>query len=750
VNAALLLLVVCTTTYAARVAFDLGGHLLSVSTDNWLDDAIIGASSLLCLWRATIWEDRRAWAAIGIALGIYFLGETYWNGFLANVANPPYPSWADAGYLGYYPPLYVGVMLLIRSRAPHFTVSAWLDGLLGALALASVAASVLFDPLVASTHGSAAKVATNLAYPTFDLLLLALVAGGFVLMGRRAGKTWLLLGLGLLIAGVGDSVYLYQVARGTYLEGSWITATWPTSTAIIALAAWTRNPRIARSSQRDDHSWTPHLLSGLFALMTLGVLVVDALQGIPAVAHVLVILAIIVLFARLFLAGRDRTLLAQSIVEARTDELTGLPNRRRLYEATDQALTASHQLALLLLDLDRFKELNDTLGHNAGDELLRQVAARLGSALPAHGLLARIGGDEFVVLLGDAPEESTALSTAHAMQRALEDPFQLEGLLIPVRASIGIALASDHAQTRSELLRCADVAMYRAKSQQSGIESYMAEGDGHTRGQLQLVSELRQAIADGQLVLHYQPKLSVGAGRFAGVEALVRWQHPRLGLLAPAEFLPLAEREGLMRSLTLEVLDQALAQQRAWRLSGNVVPVAVNIAPASLLDTRLPDEINALMQRYDTRPDQLELEITEDTLMRDPERALQVIARISELGIGFSLDDFGTGYSSLAQLRRLPVNTLKIDRSFIMNMSDNEEDANIVRSTIELGHSLNLSVVAEGVEDPADLRKLEQYGCDVVQGFHLGRPIPPEQVPGWLSRHRPAEDQAMSQNRAVG
>jgi diguanylate cyclase len=739
VNTALLAVIVCAALYTVHVTLGLDDHLLTASWDDWLEDGIIGFSSLLCLWRARVWGDRRAWGAIGLALGVYFLGETYWDGFLANVANPPYPSWADAGYLGYYPPLYVGVMLLVRARVPRFSLATWLDGLLGALALASVAASVLFDPLVASTHGGAAEIATNLAYPTFDVLLLALVAGGFVLMGRRAGRSWLLLGLGLLIAGIGDSIYLYQVAKGAFVEGGWVTATWPCSTVIIAVAAWTPSP--SAKTGEHEHLWSPLLLSGVFALMTLGVLVVDTIQGIPPVAHVLVILAIVVLFLRLFLAGRERTLLAKTTIEARTDELTGLPNRRRLYEDADEALGGEHRSALLLLDLDRFKELNDTLGHNAGDELLRQVATRLNAALPAHALLARIGGDEFVMLLRNLATSMAALDAARALQRALEEPFELEGLQIPVRASIGVALAPEHAATRSDLLRCADVAMYRAKSQQTGVESYLAEGDSHTRGHLQLVGELRHALGTGQLVLHYQPKLSVDASRFAGVEALVRWQHPRLGLLAPAEFLPLAEQEGLMRALTLEVLDQALAQQRAWGRAGHAVPVAVNIAPASLLDTRLPQELEALMRRYDTPPDQLELEITEDTLMRDPERALRVIARISELGVGFSLDDFGTGYSSLAQLRRMPVHTLKIDQSFIMNMTDSEEDANIVRSTIELGHSLNLAVVAEGVEDPAHLHQLERYGCDIAQGFHLSRPIPPEQIPGWLEQHLPAVQQ---------
>ncbi|MFI4978142.1 MAG: putative bifunctional diguanylate cyclase/phosphodiesterase [Solirubrobacterales bacterium] len=745
-SAVLVLLLAGVVAYMVHVTLGLGGHYHEDLWNNWLYLAVMGVSSLLCFWRSRVGGDRRAWAWIGLGLGMMFLGETYYAIFLQNLANPPSPSWADAGSLCAYPPLYLGVMLIIRGRVQNFPASTWLEGLVGALAVASVAASELFDPLVLSTHGSFAKVAVNLAYPTFDVVLLALVAGGFVLMGRDAGRTWLLLGLGLLINGVGDSIYLYQVATETYVENSWIDSTWPVATTVVALAAWTRSRGVKESLDKNYGVWAEHLFTGFFALMVLGVLVVDATRGIPMVAHVLVILAIVALFARLALAGRERGLLARSVLEARTDDLTGLPNRRSLYEATGRALAEDRSLALLLLDLDRFKELNDTLGHNTGDELLRQVAVRLKAALPADGLLARIGGDEFVVLLRDVPEEATALNAAWGLHEALEEPVSLDGLLIPVQASIGIALAPAHAQTRPELLRCADVAMYRAKSKQTDIESYMVEGDNHTRDHLQLVSELRQAFGHDQLVLHYQPKVSIGNNCFVGVEALVRWQHPRLGLLPPGEFVALAEREGLMRPLTLEVLDRALAQQREWRQAAHIVPMAVNLSPASLLDTRLPGEIEALLERYDTPPHQLELEITEETLMRDPKRALDVIARISELGVGFSLDDFGTGYSSLAQLRRLPVHTLKIDRSFIMNMTESEEDANIVRSTIQLGHSLNLAVVAEGVENPAHLRTLEQYGCDIAQGFYLGRPIPPEQIPDWLNTNQPAEHRAAANN----
>jgi len=475
--------------------------------------------------------------------------------------------------------------------------------------------------------------------------------------------------------------------------------------------------------------------TALLALAIVGALVAQLFTASLSAGHVLMLAAVLALLVCLALARREQSVLARTRVAAHTDELTGLANRRRLYEAIDEAFREGRALALLLIDLNRFKEINDTLGHNIGDYLLQQVGHRLRVPLAEHGLLARIGGDEFVVLLDGSGEES-ALKAARALRDAFDEPFPLDGLTIPVQASIGIGLAPFHASTRAEILRCADVAMYRAKARGTIIESYVAESDVHSRDYLTLVSDLRRAVGADGLVLHYQPKRSLKSGEFVGVEALVRWQHPQFGLLLPTEFIPIAEREGIMRDLTIDVLDRALEQQRSWREDGHRVPVAVNLSAASLLDSRLPDDVQALVERHQTDPADLELEITEDTLMQDPNRALAVIARISEMGVSFSLDDFGTGYSCLAQLKHLPVRSLKIDRSFILNMTKSIEDANIVRSAIQLGHSLNLCVVAEGIESPQHLRKLEDYGCDVAQGFHLGRPVPPEDIPPWLQAQR--------------
>ncbi len=721
--------------YAAHVTVGLGGPGHGDLWNKWFYEAIELSAAIICLCRARVGSDRRAWAAIGVAMVLNCLGDMYTDHVLAGMVNPPYPSWADAAYLASYPPLYVGVMLLIRARAPRLPSSTWLEGVVGALALASVAATFAFDPAVASTHGDTAEVAVNLAYPTLDVLLLALVGAGFALQGQRAGRAWVLLAAGIALVGAADVVYLVQVANGTYSLNSWVNAAWPLAAVIIALAAWTDDsPRPAADSR--PRGWAVHLQTGVFALLIVGVLAVEGFRRVPLVAHVLLTLAVVSLIARMAVAGRERRQLARTTAQANTDELTGLANRRRLYAAADLALADERPAVLLLLDLNRFKELNDTLGHNIGDVALCQLAERLQSVLPPNGLLARIGGDEFVALLPGNYEEAAALAVAQSFQDALEEPFQLGEFMIPMQASIGIALAPAHASTRAELLRCADVAMYRAKSQQTEVEIYKPTADVHTSDRLLLLSELRHAIDTGELALHYQPKVSLTDDRLTGVEALVRWEHPRHGLMQPADFVPLAESQGLIRRLTLDVLDRALGDQRQWRRDGYEIPISVNLSPANLLDARLPADIAAALHTHETPPRTLELEITESMLMHDPDRALDVMARINELEVEFSLDDFGAGYSSLAQLKQLPVRTLKIDRSFIAHMSDSDGDATIVRTIIEMGHQLRLRTVAEGVESDSHMRLLREYGCDSAQGFHLSRPIPAPALAAWLRERR--------------
>jgi diguanylate cyclase (GGDEF)-like protein len=466
------------------------------------------------------------------------------------------------------------------------------------------------------------------------------------------------------------------------------------------------------------------------------------------VAGVLV-LVLLALYAALFpilrrVTGRLRRQMDEIEHQALHDALTGLPNRLLFGDRVEQALLAARReprhAAVLLIDLDRFKEINDTLGHQSGDLLLRQLGPRLQGALRASDTVARLGGDEFAVLLPNVADAEASLAIARKLLQALEEPFAIDGLVLEIEASVGVSVFPEHGYDTETLLRRADLAMYVAKEAHAGAVLYEAEHDHYSPARLTLVADLRRALQRRELTLYYQPKACVEDGSVHAVEALVRWQHPERGLLSPNDFIPLAEHTGLIRPLTLYVLEAALRQCRAWREQGIRVGVAVNLSGRDLLDLNLPDEVAGLLGESGVDAADLELEITESTILTDPLRARAVLVRLSELGVKLAIDDFGSGYSSLGYLKRLPVDVLKIDKSFVMQMESDENDAVIVRSTIDLGHNLGLMVVAEGVESDAALEELARLGCDIAQGYYLSRPLPPDEVTAWLrsSRARPS------------
>jgi diguanylate cyclase (GGDEF)-like protein len=462
--------------------------------------------------------------------------------------------------------------------------------------------------------------------------------------------------------------------------------------------------------------------------------VADEIRNDVLTVYLLLGGGLFVLFLALFriVAGASRRLRHQAL----HDGLTGLSNRTQLYLRVRRALGPAARgdslAALLLIDLDRFKEVNDTLGHDHGDELLVEVAERLKAALRRGDTLARLGGDEFAVLLTDVPDRAAVADAAERLRDTLRRPFALRGVAVELEASVGVALCPDHGTDVHTLVQRADVAMYEAKRAHAGVTTYSAERDPYSADRLGLLSELRRALEHDELVLHYQPKVAVRGGDVVGVEALVRWEHPTRGLLPPAEFVPLAERTGAIAEVTRWVLDAALRQQRAWLDAGLELPVAVNLAAANIVDAALPDAVGALLERHGVPGRLLECEISEHTVMADPLRAMDVLDRLRAMGLRLSLDDFGTGHSSLAYLKRLPLDEVKIDRSFVAGMTEDENDAVIVRSTIDLARNLGLDVVAEGVEDEAILAGLGALRCDIAQGFHLSRPLPAAALEAWL------------------
>jgi diguanylate cyclase (GGDEF)-like protein len=429
---------------------------------------------------------------------------------------------------------------------------------------------------------------------------------------------------------------------------------------------------------------------------------------------------------------------AENQHQALHDGLTGLPNRTLLRDRTGQAIRqADRELvpaALLLTDLDRFKEINDTLGHHYGDQLLMQVGERLRAALREVDTVARLGGDEFAVLLPKIASAEDAVLVARKFQAALEEPFTLDDLTLAVEASIGLVLYPDHGDDPDELLQRADIAMYAAKDTHAEFMLFDAKLDQHSPRRLALLGELRRAIENEQLVLHYQPIVDAQTNKVLGVEALVRWQHPERGLLPPGDFIPLAERTGLITPLTHYVLKVALQQCRQWCQAGHELAVAVNVSARRLLDLSFPDEVAGLLAIWQVPARLLVVEITESTIMADPAHALEVLGRLDRMGVQVAIDDFGTGYSSMAHLKSLPVHELKVDRSFVMHMTSSASDAVIVQTTIDLGRNLGLRVVAEGVEDAATWQELEALGCNAIQGYYVSRPIPAEDLTSWLEQ----------------
>jgi diguanylate cyclase (GGDEF)-like protein len=425
--------------------------------------------------------------------------------------------------------------------------------------------------------------------------------------------------------------------------------------------------------------------------------------------------------------------------QAHHDELTGLSNRKLLIRQTNEALAdaarSGARAGFLLLDLDRFKEVNDTLGHAVGDRLLRIVAHRLTHSVRPGDLVARLGGDEFAVLLPSVREVSAAREVASRLRAALSEPIRMEGMSFEIEASVGIALYPDDATGFELLMQHADVAMYLAKERHSGVERYVADSDRNSPARLALLGDLRRGMDRDELELHYQPKVVLETGRTAGMEALVRWQHPVRGLMTPEEFVPLVEQSYLMRDLTFQVVERAMAQASEWRHDGLPVQVSLNVAARDLLDASLAETIGRGLKRYGLPPEALLLEINERVLTSEPAYAAAAVEALAALGVALSLDDFGTGYSSLVRLKRLPVREVKIDASFISRLLDSADDEVIVQSIVDLVRALDIDSVAEGVESAEVAAALRVMGCKAAQGWHFSKPLNAASATAWLAEH---------------
>ena len=431
---------------------------------------------------------------------------------------------------------------------------------------------------------------------------------------------------------------------------------------------------------------------------------------------------------------RLRTQASENARLALLDPLTGLPNRRLFNDRLDRAAAVSARsglpLALLLLDVDRFKDVNDTLGHPRGDALLVEVATRLRRTIREADTVARLGGDEFAILLPVVESVQAAEGFARRVREVFDEPFDLEGMLLHVDSSVGLAVLPEHADDVTALMARADIAMYTAKAAGLGVATYAGQGastDASSR--LMLLGDLRKALDNAdELHLHYQPKVDLRTGAVVGLEALLRWEHPTLGNIPPVDFIPVAERTGLMQQVTARVLDLVVAQMAQWREQGQELPVAVNLSARNLLEPDLDTYVAGLLERYGVAAELLEFEITESAIIEDPARAIGMLRRLNDLGITVAVDDFGIGNTSMSQLGTMPLRTIKIDRSFVTHLSDDDPGLVLVKAIVDLAHEFGLTAVAEGVETPDVIERLQRLGCDVAQGFHWSRPVPPEEL----------------------
>ena len=581
--------------------------------------------------------------------------------------------------------------------------------------------------------------------PASAIALLVLIVSWSLRSSRRAlhlhvndlvTYSWMLLLTGFAFQAIVEMTAVNTHDAGYYLA-AFVAFVFSLVLNFIGIAGYQAYLRRLSLLQMTRDALLPllsaHLFSGVLTMIAIYIAVRTGTIGITVLG--LMIILFQYLIGELLTSERRGKELERV---ANTDELTGLANRERFRTQLEDRITragrAGEAFAVMLLDLDRFKEINDTLGHHYGDQLLRELGPRLVECVGPDGIVARMGGDEFAVMPAEQTDAPDALeSYAREIIEVVQRPFEVEQMTLQVGASVGIARFPVDGDDPHTLLRRADMAMYAAKDANRGVDLYASGLDRDSRQRLSLLSDFRRALESDELVVHYQPIVDVRGAEVRGAEGLVRWQHPEHGLLPPGAFIAAVEQTGLIGPLTRHVLERSIAQCATWRTDGKDLSVAVNLSVRNLMDPDLPTQISTLLDIYGLPANALQLEITESMIMSDPERALAIVGRLSELGVRLSVDDFGTGYSSLANLKRLPIDELKIDRSFVSPMMQDESDLIIVRSTINLGHDLGLKVIAEGVEDELTLKRLATLGCDLAQGFHLSRPLAPDAFTSWVA-----------------
>ncbi|HTX94955.1 MAG TPA: bifunctional diguanylate cyclase/phosphodiesterase [Mycobacterium sp.] len=698
------------------------------------------AAALIAVRAYRVTADRAAWSLIAAGMALSAMGDVV---YALWVPDGQSPSAADPLYLAFYPFVYAGLVLLMRARLKWVPTPIRLDSLVCALALAAVAAALSAGPIHAAATRAPETVLVGLVYPWGDLILVALAAGMLPIVGWRNGSRWAFLVVGFIGFAVADTAYLFQTSASSYRVGTTLDALWPASSLLVAMASWARWSSSAPLLRRGLSSYSVPVACTAIAL---GVAVLGHTSRLASTLAALTLIAVAVRFS---VAFRDVSMLAESHTNAMTDELTALPNRRSL-ATTLTALSGSalaepaavsklsSRRALLLLQLCKFHELNTSIGRHFAEELLRHIANRLASAVRREDLLARVSEDQFAILLTPAGSNLIAArAQAGHLLEVMSEPFELDAITLRIDARIAIALFPDHCDHPQELLKRAEMAMPHANSAIGKIAVYDSAFESYRDNDPDLIADLRAALSDDdQFTLHYQPKINAADGSIHSVEALLRWQHPRRGLLLPEEFLPSADCAELMRTVAKRTINLALEQVRHWRDQGMPLDVAVDLSTANLLDLDLAVTIERLLRTLRLSPDALIIEITESAL-GDSERSRSTVVALQALGVRVSLDDYCTRWSSLARLQDVSVDELKLDKIFVARLAQDPRSVAIVQSTVALARSLGAELVAEGVEDEVTLSALRNFGCTITQGFVHSPPLPPDELRRWITRHAP-------------
>ena len=620
-----------------------------------------------------------------------------------------------------------GYLILDVDRKQLRPSIGWLDVAVICGGTACLASLMLVTPIRIASGQEGLPLLLALVYPLADMMLAVVVLGQALSRVRTDRRQAIMLGAAFLLLAAGDSAFALQVSAITYDFGALSNVLWGGSFALLVSAAC-RPPELVIRAMPKASGTRLVVGAGIIAVTVL------ALRPHDSLAYYIVPPAVFTLAAvsaRMGLALRDANRAAEAFALSQTDDLTKLPNRRAVRTRIEQRIADGRPLGLMLLDLDGFKEINDALGHHAGDVVLKFVAVRLRESVSADVMVARLGGDEFAILLG-SKAEIELMEIARQILAELDKPVYVDGIEIRPSGSVGIAVVSDTDSEEGEVLRRADVAMYQAKATRTGVALYDAHLDEFSRSRLQLAEDLRKGIAEGQLEVWYQPQVDAATKQIGSVEALVRWRHPTQGLLSPVAFLPAARRAGLMGALSDSIARTAVRDLHRLRGAGLDLRMAINCAPPELLSNTFLPRLYACLDEWDVPADHLVLEVTEDSFLADPQRARSILRDVRRHGIQVSIDDFGTGFSSLTYLRDLPVHELKIDRSLIRDVATDERSRMIVASTVQLAHALDMRTVAEGVEQAVDSAELVAMGIDVLQGYHFSRPLPASEIELWV------------------